>query len=485
MDKSRQAVRIYPWVYKILYTVWYYQLQFTVQTNNMSRKAVWCFTVPSTYVCENDLVTVGKDGSPVEYNNKRYTIVIGPQEDPDNVAPYIHHHGYIQCPPGCVLTKGQASTILKAINLYSDGMYLHELETTKGKYHAYCFKSDTNCHTSAERAIKRAMDNIEEDDGVKITPKRLKAKLAQQEGASFVARNKQVIDVVLNTPEIRKDKKTIEIEVDETVNMKNYMQAIANFNGLLDNAIKTNGIVTTHPAFVNTDRTDQVNAIMCIALLPALARRVRVTDKLPALWFHGMPHCGKSYLFSQIPNYKRVATDADGVSRFRMDGDQTAYLIDDIDAGWLFKPTNSKTLKALAIGEREVVKTLGDTQEVRGFVVFTSNCIPDHLAPLGAIAEGVDRSYAEKEHQFNCNAWKRRVVSVYFDTACEYEADFIDFELNSLDSIARKAFEVCYDKIKNDNLRKLLSVYYTHISAQWTDVERKLYENVYSSIKQE
>jgi len=404
---------------------------------------------------------------------------------PDNNSDYPHQHGYLACPTGFVLTKGQAISILASIGAYQDGMYVHELETTREKYHIYCFKLTNGTHSSAERKIKRAIESISQHDGLKVTAKRLKTELVSTEGASFVARNKQVIDVIIATPDAMASTRNLQETVDVEQNMASYMKAIVNFNTLVEAAIRKHGIVTTHPAFVDADRDDQLHAILCIALLPQLINRARITDGIPGLWFHGRPHCGKSYLFSQVPNYKKVPTDAEGVSRFRLECDQSGYLIDDVDAGWLFKPSNSKTVKALAIGEREQVKIMGDTQEVRGFVVITSNCMPDHLSPLGPTAEGIDRESAEKDHSFNCNAWKRRLVSLYFDEPTDYDPVYIDFDVNALDIVARRAFELGYTKLKSPKLIKLFKKYYDHINNQWTDEQTMLYDKVFEKMSSE
>jgi hypothetical protein len=431
--------------------------------------------------CSHPVTT--KDGIEVNYHSKTYKLVVGPIEQPDSNNDYPHQHGYIQCPVSTALTKGQAGSLLETVNLFKDGMYLHELETTKAKYHSYCFKSEGAANNNAERAIKRAYEHIEGTDGVKVTKKRLTTQLAKSEGAAFVARNKQIIDVTLATPEIYKDIKTVEESVDAKENMRNYMKCIANFKEIITKAVTKHGIVTTHKLFQDCSREDQVNAIIAIALLPAIVRRKRITDGLPALWFHGLPNCGKSYLFSQIPNYKKIATDAEGVGRFRMEGDQTAYLIDDVDAGWIFKSSNSKTMKALAIGERDVIKTFGDTQEVRGFCVLTSNCVPDHLCPCPPIPEGGDVELLQKSHEYNCNAWKRRIVSLFFDETVDYESIFVDFEMLSLDIIARKAFEIACRSIVSPVLKSAFDVYYKHVQSVWTEDDETMYTDVFDSIE--
>lgn len=436
------------------------------------KRSVWCFTLPA-----NLHDATGKQGIPVHYVSKDYTVVIGPLEEPDNKASYPHHHGYIKCPPQTSLTKGQAISLLKQIGAYKEDMYVHELETKLDRYIAYCFKGEDNTFSSAERAIKRAIDAVH-DDGVKITPKRVKTKLVQNEGASFVARNKQVLDVVMGTPDER-DKMSWIQTVDKEANMKAFMQSVVNFKGIVETAVMKNGITTTHPSFVDAPRPDQVNAILCIALLPMLVRRARIKDNVPALYFYGLPHCGKSHMFSQIPNYKKVATDADGVSRFRLDGDQTAVLLDDVDADFLSKPSNSKTLRALSIGEREIVKTMGDTQEIRAFVVCTSNSPPEFLQTF--VPREDDKPQALEFFTRNANAMKRRFVSLEFTEECEPCDDFVDFEQTSLDIIARKAFEIAWNLLEHEPLKKLLSGYYGHISCQWDDDEIILYEKVFES----
>jgi hypothetical protein len=330
--------------------------------------------------------------------------------------------------------------------------------------------------TSAERAIKRAWDAVQDNDGVKVTPKRLRAKLALSEGVSFVSRNKPVIETFLNTPEVRQSGRDLVEEVDRIANMLAFKEACKRFNQQLERMVEKNGITTTHPAFKDSTRMDQLAALNCIALLPMLMNRARITDNIPAIWFHGLPHCGKSFLFSQMPNYKKVATDAVGVSRFRLEGDQAGLLLDDLDEGFLFKPENSKTLKALTLGEREVVKTMGDTQEIRAFVVCTSNGAPDFLQDYKKKEE--DGPDAERSHQFNCNAWKRRFVTLFFDEEMEPSSQYVDFEQTSLNLVARKLFEYAYGVIDSEDLKKLFTKYYDHVGGMWKPEDVQLYQEM-------
>jgi hypothetical protein len=427
----------------------------------MSRKSVWCFTVTSGLI-----EPTPQEGIEVKFNSQTLKLIVGPVETPDSSTDYPHQHGYIACARSCSLTKGQAIAVLKQENIYQDGQYVHELESTKAKYHSYCFKSTSSTHTSAERAIKRAFDAVQSDGGFKITPKRLKESLIHSEGATFVAKNKQVIEVALGTPSaFSRSKRDIEEDVDAKANMKKFMQACVNYRAIIEKSL-ANGFVTTHKAFNDTSRDDQVLAILITTLLPMVVNRKRITDTIPGLYFYGNSNCGKSYMFSQIPNYKKVACDAEGVGRFRLEGDQAAFLLDDIDPEWLFDRKNCKTMRSLVIGESDSVKTFGDTQEVRGWVVMTSNSTPRFLEVEVPNPEGLSDdklAAAQRDFDIQCAAWKRRFLTLNFTEPVDLDDMFIDFSLNSLNIVAMQAIIKSYQKLQSEDLKTLFKTYYDYV----------------------
>lgn len=432
------------------------------------RKAVWCFTHVG-----GDAEPTSQDGKVVQYGSSHYRVIVGPVEQPDGTVDYPHQHGYIKCQQSRSLTKGQAILLLKQIGMYQDNMYVKELQSTRERYHEYCFKENSGMYSSAERSIKRAWDDIEEADGIKVTAKRLKAKLAKNEGVSFVSKNKQVIETFLATPEIRDSGRKVPVHINPYANMVSFAKIVTMFKKVVGDAIYQEGIVTTHPAYKDSERKDQINAVICTAILPMLVDRMEVTDNIPALWLWGLPHCGKSFLFSQMVNYKKIACDAGGVSRYRLEGDQSGIFIDDVDPGFIFKIENSKTLKALTLGEREVVKINGDTQEVRCFVVLTSNSKPDFLQPY--VKKDDDPVDAERAYTYNCNAWKRRFVCIFFENEVEPAEDYVNFDYVQLKLVARRTFEHCFEAIVHEPLRKLFQPYYDHIRDMWTDEEIAVY----------
>lgn len=440
----------------------------------MARKAVWCFTIAA-----GKCVSTPHDGVSVEFNGKNYRFVLGTEEEPDNSTNYRHQHGFIQCSSGNTLKKGQAISILRFLKCYEEGNYVHELDSTKAKYLSYCFKSETNMFSSAERAIKRGIDSVA-SKGLKLTPKRLKAELVHLEGASFVAKNKQVIDVTLGTPEVLIDRsRVVEEELNSESNCKTFWESIQAFRYLVTRAL-FNGLETTHKAFEDSNRKEQAKSIVIIALLPMVVNRKRITDKIPGLFFWGNPHCGKSFMFSQLPCWKKVSTDAEGVSRFKLEGVQSGFLVDDVDSGWLFKSSNQKTLKALSIGEAEVVKTFGETVNVRGFVAITSNSIPDFLRDEPElppdVAESERASHVER-HKINCLAWKRRMLAVKFTEPVETDGVFIDFEDRNLDKVAAHLIVAYGTTLKHEPLKELFKPYVEHLDANLSDEDTEFCRN--------
>ena len=438
----------------------------------MSKKAVWCFTIPSGL---HDATT--PSGKTVPWASKEYTVFIGPMELANDKCYYLHQNGYILCPRATTITKGQAIGILRSICAYQDGVQVKELETTRSNYHNACFKITP---------VKRPMDTADKE----VADKR-----PRMEPQEEVVHNNQVVPVE-NVPEeitiedeeevieddesiIESDKPIIEDDKSKKVKdyMKNYTRVLVKFRSVVKNAIAKHGIVTTHPAFEDADQEDQSNAILCIALLPQLVDRARITDGIPGLWFHGRPHCGKSYLFSRVQNYKKIKSNG-MCTRFKLKDEQAAFLIRGGRPGWLFKPANHRYIKDLVIGHRAYLCH----DDVKGFIVVASRALPDYLSPLGPTDEGIDRLGAKKDHKIYRQMWKRRFLSLYFDDYVEFDPICVDYNVEELDIVARGAFQHAYSKLKSPLLQKLFKQYYDHNCAQWTDKDVELYENVFGKI---
>ena len=181
----------------------------------------------------------------------------------------------------------------------------------------------------------------------------------------------------------------------------------------------------------------------------------------------------------------RPTTSGFGVSRFKLEGDQSAFFLNDIDSGWLFKPTNQKTLKALANGEQETIKTHGDTVAIRGFVVLTSNNQPDYFDSRPTFPEDADEKKKEtitKGHLQNCNSWKRRLITLEFTEPVDFDSIYVDFEDSNLEVVARQTIVMCHAKIQSETLRALFKVYVDAIQDNWEDDELELYREVFNDL---
>lgn len=107
----------------------------------MSKKALWCFTLP-TGVRE----PTPTYGVQVQYRSKTYTFVVGDGQVPNKRFNFEHQLGFIQCAPHVTITDGQALTILRQENCLNV-RHLSVIDwrwANKNAYQANCFK-ETRC----------------------------------------------------------------------------------------------------------------------------------------------------------------------------------------------------------------------------------------------------------------------------------------------------------------------------------------------------
>lgn len=107
----------------------------------MSKKALWCFTLP-TGVRE----PTPTYGVQVQYRSKTYTFVVGDGQAPNKRFNFEHQLGFIQCAPHVTITDGQALTILRQENCLNV-RHLSVIDwrwANKNAYQANCFK-ETRC----------------------------------------------------------------------------------------------------------------------------------------------------------------------------------------------------------------------------------------------------------------------------------------------------------------------------------------------------
>jgi hypothetical protein len=123
-------------------------------------------------------------------------------------------------------------------------------------------------------------------------------------------------------------------------------------------------------------------------------------------------------------------------------------------------------MRSLVIGESDSVKTFGDTQEVRGWVVMTSNSTPRFLEVEVPNPEGLSDdklAAAQRDFDIQCAAWKRRFLTLNFTEPVDLDDMFIDFSLNSLNIVAMQAIIKSYQKLQSEDLKTLFKTYYDYV----------------------
>jgi len=325
-------------------------------------KTRWAFTLLGDDV--NACTTTKPVGVDVTLLDKPCRIVIGSLKQADDNVGYPHRHCMIvRSHHG--MTRGQAKRsvaeflpnvnteeyfkFVKNINLYVKYMFIELAGPLK---------------TSVEKRLEEAIESLQ-TKRIAITGKTMKKAVVDMHGPQF-----------------------------------------AIFNRVVIRAIRQNGYICTAIGCENLSALDMGNFVSALVALPFMRARWEGVDCLPSVYLYGVSGSGKSYLFQNAPFYKKVASDAQGVGRYRLDGAQRAYLLDDVTSAFFEDRTNLSTLRQMTLGGSSTVKTLGDTVDVRGWVVATSNETPDWLEDKPKKEEDNNNNWEK-----NCSAWKRRLCS--------------------------------------------------------------------------
>ena len=195
-----------------------------------------------------------------------------------------------------------------------------------------------------------------------------------------------------------------------------------------------------------------------LAILPLVAKRSEEPDKLPGLYFYGPPQTGKSYFFNLSEAYHKVAVDAPGVSRFKLQRNEDALFLDDIQSGTLDNRNNSSTVRQLALGDTASVKICGGTQTIRAFVVCTGNDTPNFLKTAGS------ECYDAEDRNSNCKAWQRRFITIKLSNPVDMDPIHVDLRLKSAQQTFKKSFLMFYDKLTNEAVKEMFSKYKKYIA---------------------
>lgn len=381
------------------------------------QKAHWAITIrEETYMSwspkQRDLFDsfVGKyercqgERMKLEYDNhQHYWLAIGLKEREDDNTSTPHWHCLFSCLPGKTCTAGRVRTVMGMNYMTIPQEYLQTLDTNPMTYMKYAHKTSDNNRKrdDVDGIIKETFDLLKQKSVV--SKDSFMAYLCEKYGATWVTKNKTIIDTFCSIQEQCYAERIVVAEESSEDIVERTQQIISSFH---DNILKQisgrNGQYQTKCEALNdVNREDTAKYITFVALIPYLFQRAQnVIDNIPGLYFWGDANAGKSFIFQLGKCYRTIATDSVGVGKFKLETCESAFLLDDVRGDAVDSGSYMATLRQLTLGAKTRVKIHSETKQIKGFVAVTSNEKPAFL----------NSEYDEK----NRNAWLRRFVVVQF-----------------------------------------------------------------------
>lgn len=388
-------------------------------TAKVPRSRNFCITLTDEHMeslvnLESLAETKDPDFAKFHYNNKDFEVFIGPVEDPDNECKNPHRHVGIRCVQQ-TMTKTAASEAMEAY-----------LKLTRGRlYESYCRPLDSNWRNYITYA--RKSQYVHKDDehiksaaeklrslGAQINRSNMKRKLVEQHGYTYYNKHlKTNLDTFLDTDGQVDPRGQMETPVDPEKNALLFFETFKIFQSVIAKGLLRNGYHCSwkeREYTKNFELEDFQLMIEFLALAPtALYRSKEHVDNLPGLFLFGLKNTGKSTFFVSNPHFKKVPTDADGVSRYKLEGGQTGLLLDDVHPKLFMGGKDGPTLKQVALGAPATVKTCGSTSDTTSWLVCTSN----HPPPFMSAEPPADTDEQVVQHwSHECDAWKRRFILI-------------------------------------------------------------------------
>ena len=418
----------------------------------------WCFTLINEDAdCVNNTTRFGKD---VTLSGKMCRVYISQKENANDEISNTHRNcllHIIQSGGGHNRTQGQAMQMIKEFlpDLKMD-INLRKLSSSVHDFLCQYWRSENPVRNKVEQRLIQSLEKIKAT-GMAVTGKRFKRQVIKDEGPTYYHRNKAVCDIILSEPDLFQPGRKVPFECNSKTNFLNMFKAVILFERQIKKNLYKNHFITTHNTYSKLNVEEMSELIVFLALLPMVLDRWEGVDGLPALYLYGVPHTGKSFMFTACPYYRKIATDATGVSRFRLQGCENSWLLDDVKMGCIDESSNSSVLRDLTIGGEHPVKVMGDTLNVRGFVVVTSNDKPPFLGDAPSNYTG--------NWEMNCAAWKRRFIAINMTETLDVNPLNIKWDHKSTADAALVILKELISKFKDPNLQAAITMYKEHIDA--------------------
>lgn len=443
----------------------------------MSQRAHWCLTVPEEVVClwtdrsqEKWKNQAGKQDKPLDvpYNSIVYKLWIGHKEGADENTQEPHYHVLLSCPPQKTMTKSKAFTILNNVGFSLSGVhniYCQELQSTVTNYKNYMFKTGNKTKGgNVDYIITKAADALKAIGN--ITKENLRKVLIDEQGPTWYSRNKNVVETYIGAIDNFQQQRMVDVKEDMDEIVSRTKNTLMSYYEIILANIRANGFHTKHEYFANLPDDLTAKYITAISILPYLFQRcVAHMDNIPGLYFYGDAGAGKSLIFGMGRSYKMVAMDSIGIAKFKLEGCQSGFVIDDAKANTLNDPLFMSTVRQLVLGGFSRIKVHSDTQQIKGFVNVTSNDVPRYL------------SDDDPSHKTNNDAWKRRFIALRFNVENLVDFDRQGNEFDYTQALEQLAiwFTTVYDVI-NDANEKTEEGDYARVLKTLTPYYRSMYK---------
>lgn len=409
----------------------------------------WAITWNSS---KHELISTSRNGLRVSSGGYDYMLYVGPKESPDAECTSDHQHVMVHCETANISKKKAREALVAYSALDSEVVqenisYISKIYSTKSKYILYCYKglNESTSHADDD-IVKDTITDIKEA-GTIPTLSSVKRKLIDVHGANaFNKRFCKIAETYISETDVIDTRGNPKVDIDTEENMINFICQLLYYYII----IKQTNVTTLCKGFANMSEPLLKDCVYLLSLLPYFTKRVMgINDNLPSLFLYGIQNAGKSTMFNNCRYVKKIPTDSLGVSRYRMDKMHTAILLDDITNNIIDSKENASTLKQLTLGNDVEIKVHGSTQNIKAFVIITSNEKPAFSIPI---------TYADEENKtideintFICNqSWMRRFLLCEFVKQCPFDMLSINYDDLKLRDIAAQMFRNKYTKIMSE-----------------------------------
>ena len=405
------------------------QSTFYIVMGKTTTYRMWAITVP---VADRDIDPTDQNGKQFTYNGKKWEVIVGLTED---LAGDAHRHCGIRCLDYAVSKSAARDAFAFITGLDTETLeknYFKKVEMSWARYRNYCFKGN---YTTVDAAVYMARDRAIKA-GKPVHKSILERDLVEEYGLDqYNKKYKAALDTMLKVAGQVDPRGNVNEMIDVEQNAENFYKSFRIFQCQIKKCLLRNNVKTewkeSEGLFHNLSLDEKAMFIEYLALMPiCLKRRFIMADKLPSLYLYGKRNTGKSSFFDGGVFLKKFPMDASGVSRFSLSTTNSGILFDDIAEDFMDKSDVSSTIKQMSLGNSTMVKTFGDTANVSGFIVVTSNFDPefyqelppsqrravDPALPVRPLEDADLQAWKE-----NCGAWRRRFICMKF-------ADFVDVD---------------------------------------------------------